>query len=112
MTSDTGKIEIPGRRRVLRSALLVLGATAAAVTRTAPAAGKKLPHLSASQPTAKALMYTRDATTATARKDPKAFCHNCLQFQGTGHDAWGPCKLFPGKAVAANGWCMGWTRKP
>ena len=26
-------------------------------------------------------------------------------------DAWAPCAIFPGKQVAAKGWCAAWVKK-
>ncbi len=37
-------------------------------------------------------------------------CANCNFFQG-GATAYGPCQLFPGKAVNAKGWCAGYAKK-
>jgi hypothetical protein len=74
-----------------------------------------LPHVDAkADPTAIALKYVEDATTAT-RPDKAGTpgaeqnCANCQFAQGTGD--WVGCTLFPGKAVAAKGWCMSWTKK-
>ena len=63
----------------------------------------ELPPLSEDDPQAKALKYKEDATKSE-RKDPKQFCHNCRYFKGKKGDARGPCDLFPGKSVNANGW--------
>lgn len=65
-----------------------------------------LPHVSESDLTAKALSYVEDATTS---KDPKHkpgdTCANC-QFYSGAATGYGPCQLFPGKAVSAKGWCI------
>jgi hypothetical protein len=37
-------------------------------------------------------------------------CSSC-RFYIKNDVAWGPCNLFPGKAVAAQGWCKGWVAK-
>jgi hypothetical protein len=75
-----------------------------------------LPHVDAkTDPTAIALKYTDDATTAT-RPDKagtpgaEQHCANCQFLQGAA-GAYRPCSLFPGKAVSENGWCMSWTKK-
>lgn len=75
-----------------------------------------LPHVDpATDPTAKALKYVHDATTAT-RPDKAGTpganqnCANC-QFIQAAEGEWRPCSLFPGKAVNANGWCASWTLK-
>lgn len=55
-------------------------------------------------PTAKALSYTEKSTT-----DGQT-CANCGIYQG-GTAASGPCPIFPGKDVAAAGWCKSWVAK-
>jgi len=74
-----------------------------------------LPHVDAkTDPTAISLKYVEDAATAT-RPDKagtpgtEQSCASCQFSQGTGD--WVPCTLFPGKAVAAKGWCGSWTKK-
>jgi hypothetical protein len=84
----------------------------------AAAQAEELPHVDpATDPTAQALKYVEDATTAdraaAARpgKPPEEqHCANC-QFVLADTGAWRPCSLFPGKAVAENGWCASWTLK-
>jgi hypothetical protein len=95
-----------GRRRFLKVA--VGSVAAATVLGTLPrlAQAQDLPHLSPSDPTASALKYTEDASKAVGRKDPKDACFNCNFYKGKAADAWGPCQLFPGKAVASKGWCV------
>lgn len=58
--------------------------------------------VSLDDPTAKALQYTEKSTT-----DGQT-CANCKLYQG-GTAASGPCPLFPGKDVAAAGWCKSWV---
>jgi hypothetical protein len=74
-----------------------------------------LPHLSADDPMAAAMKYTDDASTVdpSARNNPAAdqSCANCALVQGNDGDAWRPCQIFPGKAVAAAGWCSVWAPK-
>ena len=60
--------------------------------------------LSADDPTAKALSYTDKSTTAGQT------CANCGIYQG-GAAATGACPIFPGKDVAAAGWCKSWVAK-
>jgi hypothetical protein len=63
------------------------------------------PSLDPNDPTAKALGYITQSTK------PAEKCSNCSQFQGNGGSAQGPCTIFPGKSVAAAGWCMSWVKK-
>ncbi|GGA04323.1 high-potential iron-sulfur protein [Dyella caseinilytica] len=103
--------DIPSRRRFLK---LAAGTAAAAVLAgglSRVARADDLPHVSESDPTAKALGYVEDAS---ATKDPKHkagdTCANC-QFYSGGATGFGPCQLFPGKAVSAKGWCISHTVK-
>jgi hypothetical protein len=73
--------------------------------------------LDPNDPAAKALLYVEDATKVDT-KNPMAAryaagqdCANCLQIQGKDGDAWRPCAIFPGKLVAAAGWCSVWAKK-
>src|SRR5579872_1386759 len=97
-----------------RSVLILMGAAGAATLiglrpSLSPAQGKDLPHLSDSDPTAKALGYTEDASKVDKSKFPAfksgAKCANCNFFQATAGQQYGPCQIFPGKSVNANGWC-------
>lgn len=38
-------------------------------------------------------------------------CSNCQLYQGQDGDEAGPCAIFPGKQVAADGWCKSWVVK-
>lgn len=60
--------------------------------------------LSADDPTAKMLNYTDKSTTAGET------CENCGIYQG-GTNSTGACPIFPGKDVAATGWCKSWVAK-
>ena len=62
-------------------------------------------------PQAVALGYKADATKAAARKDAQATCANCNFYSGKAGAADGPCAIFPGKHVAAKGWCTAWAKK-
>ncbi len=95
------------RRRFIKLAAgtAVAGAAFSLMPRYARAAG--LPHLKPSDPTAHALQYTEDASKTSNPKHKKgANCSNCTFYQGKPGAAYGPCQLFPGKAVNAKGWCI------
>jgi hypothetical protein len=98
------------RRRFLASAAS-LAAIPLAQLACGNAQAADLPHVAADDPTAKALAYTNDSSSAA--KDPMfkagSHCANCSLFQGKKGDAWGPCGAFPGKSVNANGWCHAWS---
>ena len=63
---------------------------------------------------AAALGYVAVASTADKTKFPKyadgQACSNCALYQG-GAAAQGGCPLFPGKQVAAKGWCSAYNKK-
>ncbi|QAU23435.1 twin-arginine translocation signal domain-containing protein [Dyella sp. M7H15-1] len=108
----SGHEDIESRRRFLK---LVAGGTATVAVAMSGlprlVRADDLPHLSEADPTAKALGYVEDATMT---KDPKHktgdTCANC-QFYSGGATGFGPCQLFPGKAVSAKGWCISHTAK-
>ncbi len=79
------------------------------------AQGGALPHLSESDPTAKALGYVEDAGKVDKTKFPSfkagAHCATCNFFQGKAADAFAPCQIFPGKSVAGAGWCASHSPK-
>jgi hypothetical protein len=71
--------------------------------------------LAESDPQASALGYKEDTTKVDAKKYPKhdkaQKCANCQLYTGKANEAYGPCSIFPGKPVAANGWCTAWVKK-
>jgi len=66
-------------------------------------------------PTAAALGYVAETAKADKKKYPKhdvaQKCSNCQLFQAKAGATEGACPLFPGKSVAANGWCASWVKK-
>ena len=62
-----------------------------------------------------ALGYAADSTKVDAKKFPKhaatQMCSNCALYSGKAGDAAGPCGIFPGKQVAAKGWCSAYAKK-
>ncbi len=61
--------------------------------------------LSPDDQTAKALQYVHESTVEGAN------CANCMYIQGEDGAEWRPCAIFPGKVVAAKGWCSAWMKK-
>jgi len=102
------------RRDFLRNVALSVPAGAVVVNGVAHA--EALPNLAVDDPTAAALGYVEDATSVDTAKwptfRPGSDCANCLQIQGTDGEAYRPCAIFPGKTVAAAGWCSVWVAKP
>ncbi|WBY03143.1 high-potential iron-sulfur protein [Ramlibacter tataouinensis] len=67
-------------------------------------------------PQATALGYVEDTTQADSKKFPKHAndqkCDGCQLYSGAANAKEGPCALFGGKLVTANGWCSSWVKKP
>ena len=89
--------------------------SAAAETESA-AAETGMPKLKMDDPQAKALSYVDDATSIDSAKQPRyqsgQACSNCALFQKQDDPAWGGCSIFPGKLVAAAGWCSVYAPRP
>jgi len=105
------------RRRVLKGALLAIlighrvvrGPRALAASSGAPR--KPLDEHDA---TAQALGYRQDARSVDAQAFPAwrrgQSCSTCALIEfGTARQR--GCSLFPGKLVAAGGWCSGWQQR-
>ncbi|MGI9219454.1 MAG: high-potential iron-sulfur protein [Woeseiaceae bacterium] len=104
--------------KIARRKFIQLSAAAAAgalVTPGRKAMAEELPQLAEDDPMAVAMKYTHDASTvdAASRANPAADqnCANCALIQGADGDEWRPCQIFPGKVVAAAGWCSVWAPK-
>lgn len=97
---------------------LALTAPAGAALWTEQARSEELPKLDPSDPTAVALIYVEDVADVDTSNpmaqnfEPSQNCANCIQIQGEDGADWRPCAIFPGKLVAANGWCSVWVAKP
>jgi|TARA_B110000495_G_C22889912_1_gene519028 hypothetical protein len=102
------------RRAFLRTAAVSLPAGAFLMSSVASA--QDLPKLAIDDPTAMALGYVEDAASVDVSKYPMfkagSNCANCMQIQGADGAAFRPCGIFPGKDVAAAGWCTVWVAKP
>lgn len=103
----------PSRRRFLQLAL----ASAAGLTLVNHAsASAALPHLAVDDPTAKALGYVENAAKVDPAKEA-AFkkgtnCASCALYTAAqAEGGYAPCAAFPGKAVAAKGWCRAYAPK-
>jgi hypothetical protein len=108
-----------GRDHSRRSFIALAGVTGAAMLAglqpDSARAAEGPPHLTETDPTAKALGYVEDAGKVDKTKFPSykagAHCSTCNFFQGKPADAYGPCQIFPGKAVAGKGWCASHSPK-
>ena len=103
---------IPRRKFIQLSAIAAAGYL---VQPGREALADELPHLLEDDPMANAMKYTDDASSVdpASRNNPAAdqTCENCALLQGNDGDAWRPCQIFPGKSVAAAGWCSVWAPK-
>ena len=61
--------------------------------------------LSESDPMAMALAYKN------VTENPEQNCANCQLYQAEAGEEMGPCVIFQGKLVAADGWCKSWVIK-
>jgi hypothetical protein len=106
----------PKRREILKRGSIAL-VSLAAMTHAlhSRAQAKALPRLAENDTQAAALGYKHDAKKADAKKfanwKPGQDCDDCAQWEGKKNDAWAPCKIFPGKAVNAKGWCSAFQPK-
>ena len=75
----------------------------------------ELPHVAPTDPAARALGYVEDTTAADAKKFPQhkptQTCANCKLFTKQAGLEYGPCQIFPGKAVHEQGWCGAYQAK-
>jgi len=104
------------RRSLLAAAIAWIVALPALARGQAAPPAKELPHLDEKDKLAVTIGYHADASKVDAAKYPvhKAgqLCSNCGQIQGQDGDLWRPCKIFPGRSVAAGGWCKVWIKRP
>ena len=75
------------------------------------AVARELPRVEESDPTAVALGYVHDGSqiAEATRGNDANICLTCRFYSDPNATDWGPCVLFPGKSVAAIGWCRTWT---
>jgi High potential iron-sulfur protein len=98
------------RRRLLKSLSLGVALIPIAWAPANRAVAADAPLVTADDPTAKALRYTSDASTAPDAKRGSS-CANCRFYQGAADSSRGGCLLFPSKSVKATGWCSSWTAR-
>lgn len=83
------------------------------------AGAAELPQLDENDAMAQSFGYKHDASQVDVDKFPKRkepdgagqFCSNCQLYTGGEGSQWGPCSIFPGKGVNADGWCNAWIAK-
>ena len=109
--SDPAKSQ--ARRRFLKIAVVGAAMAPVASALLPRIARAEDPHLDPNDPTAKALGYTEDASTAKSNPayKPGSSCLGCQFFGGHQETPYASCALFPGKTVSVKGWCASWTQK-
>ena len=64
---------------------------------------------------AQQLGYKHDASQVDPNEWPDYqeghICANCQLYRGTEGEEWGPCDIFGGMLVNANGWCLSWIER-
>lgn len=99
------------RRKFLKTTIVATAAVMAGATIRKALGTGDMPHLTDTDPTAKAMGYVDDAATSKNKLyRPGSVCANCQLYSG-GTAGYGDCQLFPGKLVSARGWCTSYTRK-
>lgn len=109
---SSGKERTTSRRGFVKGAMGVVAAVPVAAVlrgREALADHHEMPKLSEDDAQAKALKYVHDVATSDAAPEGQN-CANCQLYSG-GDAEWGPCAIFPGKAVSAKGWCVTWAKR-
>jgi hypothetical protein len=102
------------RRLLMKNLAMATGAAGlAAVLPAQRLSAAQAPRLDVKDPAAIKVGYVENANQVDTKKYPSyvkgSTCENCLLLQGTEGAAYRPCNLFPGKLVAAAGWCSGWA---
>jgi anaerobic selenocysteine-containing dehydrogenase len=101
------------RRNFLK--LTVLGGAAATLGVGFVGSAAANEPVSEDDPAAKALNYKHDTKAVDGSAFPnhtnEQLCSNCQLIQGADGEEWRPCAVFPGKLVAADGWCSAWVAK-
>jgi len=106
----------PSESGIKRRLMLKLVATTALGSACGLAmAQAKAVELSETDPQAVSLGYKADATKVDKAKyknyQAGQLCSNCNLFKAEANAANGACAIFPGKNVAAKGWCSAWIKK-
>ena len=91
------------RHFILQAAGLCAALASADVVLAAP------PAVDENDSAASSLGYRAKATSVDTAKFPRYHagqtCANCRFYTGAAGEAAGPCPMFPGKSVSADGWC-------
>ncbi|MGA3159488.1 MAG: high-potential iron-sulfur protein [Steroidobacteraceae bacterium] len=103
------------RRDALKNLALMAGVLVAAQASRHAQAADAVPHVLPTDQLAATFAYVEDSSKVDVKKFPTYAagqrCSTCMQYKGQASDAYGPCTLFPGKVVNANGWCKVYVKK-
>ncbi|WP_233870402.1 high-potential iron-sulfur protein [Paraburkholderia adhaesiva] len=92
-----------------RRTFIIHAASLCAALATADRAFATAPLVDENDAAVKPLGYRAKASTVDSAQFPKfhagQHCANCRFYTGGAQDAAGPCPMFPGKSVSADGWC-------
>ena len=93
------------RRKFLGSTVAVVTISPSLILTSRSIVAVEASRLDPNDAQAKALAYVHQS--------PKAdnICANCQLYTGAADADWGPCAIFPGKQVAAAGWCSAWVKQ-
>jgi hypothetical protein len=109
--------KIISRRAIVKTGLIAgLGVPVLGLTGREAQAAAGLTPLDPSDPLAKSLNFTTDASKVDAKANPTykptQKCGNCAQFQGKAGEKTAACTIFAGHTVPEGGWCKVWAQKP
>ncbi len=94
---------------------IALGLTASLVVGARAVFAQTRSRVLESDDQAKSLGYRDDARNVDQTRFPEhrpgQMCSNCKVFQGKPSDPVGPCPIFHGRLVSANGWCHSYVHK-
>ena len=103
------------RRELVKGGLLAGALAPVMVLVGSDVRAAELTPLNPSDPLAKAMNFTTDASKVDAAANPTfkpaQRCSTCAQYQGKPSDATGGCTIFAGHSVPAGGWCKVWAQR-
>jgi hypothetical protein len=93
------------RRRFVKFAATAVALSPSLLQLGRPVMAAEMPKVDPDDPQARGLSYVHESPK------PESLCANCMLYTGSAESEWGPCAVFPGKLVAADGWCSAWVKK-
>ena len=103
------------RRRFLKLATAGMAAAPFCAVRLARRAHAQEDRVEEDEELAQQLGYKHDASEVDPEEWPDyeegEICANCQLYHGEEGAEWGPCDIFGGRLVNANGWCVSWLER-